>query len=374
MPDHLAMGRARSHRIRNSRLTSNRLALRIASILSVVILILPMVACFDVNGALQNAINQLANQSASWQATLQNLENQLIAHGQSTLANQVQSVLNRAIAGASLELRCNVDFLASELAQALQDIKANFNHQPPPGQPPHFCNVDPSAVDLRLPPDSRPATLNIYGFNFTAPAITVAIVDTSGNRITPPAGIFTVGTEFEATLNIVNFPFSSTASYVSFMLPANEERRVSIIQPPNCGGVGQACCQQNPGAPPTCDPGLGCSANKCTACPPAGEFHKQVFYKQREFAGNNCGGVNETRTYGGQCDGGFLRDEPAGSHMTVDDSCDVCTATPSWTNPANPSDCRLNIRFFTPSDCFKGIHVDINITESPVVPQGCPSF
>ena len=372
MPDHLAMGGARAHRIPKSRVRSNRIALRSASILSVMVLILPMVACFDVNVAFQSAIEQLVNQSTSWQATLQNLENQLIANGQSTLANEVQSVLNRGIAGASLEFRCDVTFLGSQLAQALRDIQANFNHEPPPGQPPHFCNVDPSAVDLRLPPDRRPATLNLYGFNFTAPAINVAIVDTSGNRITPPAGIFTVPTEFEATLNIVNFPFSSTASYVSFMLPANEERRVSIVQPPNCGGIGQQCCQ-----PPNtvCDPGLGCLASKCTSCPPAGEFHKLSFSEQRVFAGNDClNGTNRSYTYGAQCDGGFQRDEPAASHMTVDDSCDVCTATPSWTNPADPSDCRLNIFFYTPADCFKGIHVDINITESPVVPQGCPSF
>src|SRR6266704_2444894 len=331
------------------------------AILFVCILVICLAGCpiDPVVQSINSAVTSLQTQSADWQATLQSLQTQLVAEGQSTLANEVQSVLNRGIATTGVEFRCDIKFLGDELAQALQNILASYQHKTPPGQPPHFCNVDPSAVDLRLSPDRRPATLNIYGFNFTATAVNVAVVDQNGSRSTPASGMFSLPTEFLGTFNIVNYPFTATSSYVSFMLLGGEERRVDIIQKPDCGGIGQKCCQTGP----ACDAGAGCLMNVCTTCPGPQDLHQPFFEKDNEFAGNNCTGVNEDRTYGGLCQSGFQRDEPAGSQMTIRDRCDVCTATPSW-NTSSSNDCTLKVHFYTPSDCFKGIHVDIKIWES----------
>ena len=322
-----------------------------------------------VTQSFDNAISSLGSQSANWQVTLQGLKNQLVQQGQSTLANEVQGVLNRGIATTSVEFRCNVTFLASEMSQALQDILARYKNQTPPGQPPHFCNIDPTAIDLRLTPDRRPATLNIYGFNFTNSNIKVAVVDQNGSRNMPPPGIFTVPTEFLATFNIVNYPFSLTSSYLSFSLPNSEEQRVAITQAPTCGGIGQTCCSVGK----ACDDGSGCLSGVCTTCPPptGPPLTKQLFKKSNEFAGNNCLGQEVDQTYGGACDNGFHREQCS---VSVVDSCDTCKAVARWAN-SNSNDCTCTVHFSTPKDCFKGIHVDIVITETQNVaprPAGCP--
>src|SRR5712692_575393 len=217
-----------------------------------------------ITQSFDNAIANLQNQSGQWQATLQGLQSNLVQQGQSTLANEVQSVLNRGVAATSSEFRCDISFLGSYLAEALTIVRAHFHNESPPPPPPHVCNVDPDAIDLRLTPDRRPATLNLYGFNFTGSNISISIVDVDGSHNTPAPGMFTVPTEFKATFNIVNYPFASTSRYVSFMLPGGEERRVSIAQAPSCGGVDQPCCSVGQ----VCDFGSGCLANRCVTCPP----------------------------------------------------------------------------------------------------------
>ncbi len=323
----------------------------------------------QVTQAFNNAVNSLNSNSGQWQVTIQALENKLIQQGQSTLANEVQSVLNRGIATTSAEFRCDVKFLGDELAEALQVILARFHGNTPPPPPPHFCTVDPDSIDLRLTPDRRPATLNVYGFNFTSNNISLAVVDQDGSRNTPAAGIFTVPTEFKATLNIVNYPFAATSRYVSFSLPAGEERRVTITQAATCAGIGQPCCSV--GTP--CDLGAGCLNGVCTSCPPpAGPpLQREVFTKSNEFCGNNCGGQDVDRTYGRACDNGFHREQCA---VAIVDSCDVCTRQSSWAS-SDPSDCTCIVHFHTPADCFKGMHVNIVITETQnaaMRPAGCP--
>jgi hypothetical protein len=321
-----------------------------------------------VSMAFDNALASLGSQSDQWRATLQVLENDLIKQGQSTLANEVQTVLNRGIATASTEFRCDVKFLTTQLSQALRGILASYRKETPPPQIPHFCNIDPDSIDLRLTPDRRPATLNIYGFNLTATNVVAAVVNLDGSRIIPKPGIFNVATEFKATFNIVNYPFTRSSSYVSFTLPEGEERRVSITQKPDCGGVDQVCCSVGT----ACNPGAGCLSGRCATCPPPSVPQtKTIFLKGNEFAGNNCGGQNVDRTYGGMCDAGFHREQCA---LSVNDSCDVCTAKARWAT-SNPSDCTCIVHFNTPSDCFKGIHVDIKITETQNQnprPAGCP--
>lgn len=369
VPLHSAFKSTREPIQRDCGFNPSTLAPRRWTIFALCLLVIGISGCplDPVEQSLNNAITALQTQSGDWQATLQNLQTELVKEGQSTLANEVQSVLNRGIATTSVEFRCDVSFLGSELAQAVKNILAAYKNKTPPGQPPHFCNVDPSAIDLRLTPDRRPATLNIYGFNFASGSITVAVVDQNGSKSVPPPGIFSLPTEFIATFNIVNYPFAPTSSYVSFMLPGGEERRVDIVQAPSCGGVGQPCCQTGN----ACDAGAGCLANQCRTCPGPQDLHQPLFQKNNEFAGNNCTGVDEDRHYAGLCDNGFLRDDPPG--LNIRDACDVCTAVPRWTNPAI-NDCRLTVHYHTPADCFKGIHVDILIKESLPIPQGCPSF
>jgi len=319
----------------------------------------PVVTTFN------NAIDRLQNQSEDWQKTLQGLHSQLVQEGQSSLANEVQGVLNRGIAAGSMEARCDTQFVGSELAQALQNILAKYRHQSPPGEPPKICSVDPVAIDLGLSPDRR-GTLNIYGFNFSEDTINVSVVDKSGSRRNPGPGTFSVPSEFLATLNIRNYPFTATSKYVIFTLKGGEPGTVGIIHASACGGVGQPCCSESP-----CSDGLGCLGGICTTCPGPQE-EGRITFERDDFAGNNLGGVNEDRTYAGVCDNGFQRDGLAESHLQITGTCDKCTATARWTSPA-ANDCRLTVHFHTPGDLFKGVHVHIKMTESKPIPQGCPS-
>ena len=278
-------------------------------------------------------------------------------------------MLNRGIATTSGEFRCDVTFLAVGLSDALKDILARFQGQSPPAPPPHVCTVDPSAIDLGIAPAQRPATLNIYGFNLNASNISVAVVNSDGSRNTPAPGIFAIPTEFLATFNIHNYAFTQTNTYLSVTLTPGSENRISIVQAPACGSVGIACCKV--GA--QCVSGAGCSSGMCVTCPaPSTPTTINLFKKSNEFAGNNCTGQKDVdRTYGGMCSNGFHREQ---CQISVVDSCGSgCSAVARWAN-SNAADCSCIVRFNTPSDCFKGIHVDINITETTNTtarPTGC---
>jgi len=323
----------------------------------------------SISLAFNNAMAELATHSDRWQATLQTLQATLVQQGQSTLANEVQGVLNRGLATTNTQFLCDSKFLAGELSEALQNIQAVFNHQPVTPPSPRVCTVDPDSIDLRLTPDRRPATLNLYGFNFDGNNIGVAVVDQSGSRTTPAPGIFTVPTEFKATFNIVNYPFGPTASYVAFTLPNREERRVTITQRPTCGGLDQACCTA--GAP--CDSNAGCLKGICVTCPPPFVPNKQeVDKRSNELVGNNCFGQDVYKTYGRACDTGYHRDQ---CQLLVVGTCGPgCSATQSWATNLT-SDCTCIVHFQTPNDCTKWISVNVDVWEiqNPIErPAGCP--
>lgn len=324
----------------------------------------------EVTRAFDNAIASLGSESGQWRATLQQLESNLVQQGQSTLANEVQSVLNRGIAAASLEVRCDVKFLASQLSEALQAIMARFENLPPPALMPHFCSVDPSAIDLRIPRDRRPATINIYGFNLSQNNVSVAVFNADGSHSAPPPGIFSAPTEFQATFNIVNYEFSAASRYLSFALLGGEERRIGITQLPDCGSVDQSCCRE--GAP--CTANAGCLDGHCVVCPPpAGRPVTQTLLtRTSEFSGKNCLGRDEDRTYGGACSSGFHREQ---CRVSIVDACDSCTAASHWANSTSDHDCTCVVHFHTPADCFKGIYINLAITQTQDVtprPVGCP--
>src|SRR5262249_51397438 len=83
----------------------------------------------SVHSAFDNALAQLSQSSTSWQATLMQLENNLVKHGQQTLANQVQSVIDRGLAAAAVEAKCGADFLKARLKEEIQAIEAHAHNQ-----------------------------------------------------------------------------------------------------------------------------------------------------------------------------------------------------------------------------------------------------
>ncbi len=322
-----------------------------------------------ITTSFNNAIAELGANSTQWQQTLSGLEHDLVQQGQQTLANQVQSVIDRGIAAAAVEAKCGVDFLKARLSEEIQGILAGFQgHQPPPPKP-HFCSVDPSAIDLRLSPNQRPSTLNVYGFNLTVQNVEVSVVHANGNHTNPQPGFFNVPTEYLATFNLVDYPFKDNDTQLKFKLADGEVKTVGINQAAACGGPGQKCCANGR----ACDPGSGCRDDKCVTCPaPYVPVTKTLLHRSDEFDGNNCGGVNNVHHYGGACDSGMHRQQC--QTTVVNASSDTSCKVKGWSsNDAN--DCSCDVLFHSPADCFKGIHCAVTITQTsnePARPAGCP--
>lgn len=115
--------------------------------------------------ALEDAINSIDRNSAAWQTTVTNLEHDLIAQGQSTLANEVQSVANRGIATGGVELRCNIDFVGQRVNQGLRRVLAKLKGESMPPPTPAYCTVDPAEIQVDLINQRRLTSLYYYGYD-----------------------------------------------------------------------------------------------------------------------------------------------------------------------------------------------------------------
>lgn len=129
-----------------------------------------MSSCFNkpvdkAIAALEDAINSIDRNSAGWQSTVTKLEQDLVAQGQSTLANEVQSVANRGIATAGVELRCEVDFIGQRVNQGLRRLLARLKGESMPPPTPAYCQVDPTEIQLDLVNQRRVTSLNYYGYD-----------------------------------------------------------------------------------------------------------------------------------------------------------------------------------------------------------------
>jgi hypothetical protein len=129
-----------------------------------------------VTSTLDNAIGTLNANSANFQEILQKLAADLPAEVQSTITNEVTNLLNRTVAAAGAEVRCDADFFRIRVQQALIRIKAKFLNQTVPPLEPQLCNVVPLAIDMGLPANRR-NKLEFYGYDFDATAIQVILVN-----------------------------------------------------------------------------------------------------------------------------------------------------------------------------------------------------
>jgi hypothetical protein len=106
---------------------------------------------------------------------------------------------------------------------------------------------------------------------------------------------------------------------------------------------------------------------------------QDVFTISNEFAGNDLDKRDEERTYGSvvgtygsTCHDGFHREQCLVSVVDTPHCEGVCTEIQRWTSP-NTSDCRCTVHYHTAADWQKGIHVNIEITETQNVrPVRCP--
>lgn len=180
-------------------------------------------------------IADLNNQSADWQSVLTETRDQLVKDGQSTIANEVDTELKRAVASTGSEVRCTVDFLRVRVQQSLERIRASLLGQPVDPPEPALCDVVPLAVDLSLVP-TRLNHLEFYGYDFDTTPIQVLLDNSNGSvdvssKLDQP-------THYHMTLNLGGngVPLGSTSQRLRLRWNGKDISTIAVIQPstPTC--------------------------------------------------------------------------------------------------------------------------------------------
>ncbi|MEL6696597.1 MAG: hypothetical protein AAFS00_09305 [Bacteroidota bacterium] len=135
-----------------------------------------------VTNSIDGAVGTLGDASSDWQSVLGELKRDLPADVQSTVTNEVNNLLTRAVAASGSEIRCDVDFFRARLRQNLLRIKANFLKQDPPPMEPQLCQVVPLAVDMSLEANRR-NKIEFYGYDFDITDKLQVLVDNGSERV-----------------------------------------------------------------------------------------------------------------------------------------------------------------------------------------------
>ncbi|MER2514572.1 MAG: hypothetical protein ABTQ25_19550 [Nitrosomonas ureae] len=184
----------------------------------------------DTVATLDNAIDALDRNSASWQSVLQDTTTKLTDEAQSTVRNEVSDLLNRSVAATGNELRCNVDFIGARVRQALARIRARLLHQEIPPVEPALCHVVPAAVDMALDSNRR-NKLEFFGYDFDTTPIKVTLHNKSG--VLDVSSKLDRLTHYHMTLNLGanGVPVSSASDRLTLEWQSRPISSIAVIQP-----------------------------------------------------------------------------------------------------------------------------------------------
>lgn len=184
----------------------------------------------DTVAALNHAIDALERNSAAWQSVLANTSSQLTQDAQSTVRDELSNLLNRSIAAAGSEVRCDIDFIGARVRQALIRIRARLLHQTIPAVEPGLCQVVPPAIDMALDP-SRRNELEFFGYDFDTTPITVMLHNKDGT--VDVSDKLDRHTHYHMTLNLGanGVPLSSASNRITLEWQQKQISSIAIIQP-----------------------------------------------------------------------------------------------------------------------------------------------
>ncbi|MGC3992728.1 MAG: hypothetical protein QM779_01125 [Propionicimonas sp.] len=155
---------------------------------------------------IDDGIRSLNANSSAWRAILQKVADDLPEDISETIRVDAQSLVNRSIATAGVEFRCNVDFLGHRAIQSLEALKAKLLGQNPAVLPPGFCQADPAAIDLNVDP-GKWSTLMLYGYDLdhadvSGNLFTVSLVTANGQSTALPESRIGRTTHYQVTVNL----------------------------------------------------------------------------------------------------------------------------------------------------------------------------
>jgi hypothetical protein len=182
---------------------------------------------------LDDAIQKITAVSGSWQTVLQSSLTQLTADAQSTVRNEVQTLLNNTIATVQVSVMCTVDFLGHRVVQALQEIKAELLHSAPPAPDPVVCSSTPITVEFAAWQQNRVPQVTLTGYDLQAP-MQVTLVQTTGSAVVP--NVLAAASQYQATINLgaTGLKLTPQAQKISVQNTKNppvELSGINVIQP-----------------------------------------------------------------------------------------------------------------------------------------------
>jgi len=184
----------------------------------------------DTVATIDDAIDALDRNSASWQTVLQDVTKQLTADTQSTIRNEISDLLNRSVAASGTELRCDLDFIGTRVRQALVRIRAHLLDEPETPVEPALCHVVPAAVDMALDA-SRRNKVEVFGYDFDTTPIKVKLYDKS--RAVDVSKHLHVLTHYHMTLNLGGngVPLTNASNRLTLEWNNDQISSIAVIQP-----------------------------------------------------------------------------------------------------------------------------------------------
>ena len=136
---------------------------------------------------IDQAIVELNNNPAGWQAVMNSLVNDLNKI-EKNVANDAQVIATRATPVAGVEFRCNADFVGKRVKEDLERLSAKLRGNTPSPVEPVVCQLafDPPQSDqTHINMASVPDQVLFYGYNFDAasPAAPELVLKNSGGDL-----------------------------------------------------------------------------------------------------------------------------------------------------------------------------------------------
>lgn len=180
---------------------------------------------------LRDAIEQLGSESSNWRQVLEETRDKLTGEAQSTIRNEVNVVLSRAIAASGAEVMCVADFIRDRAKQDLMRILDRLQGRVATPALPVVCQVVPQSVDAELVPN-RLRLLEYYGYDFDRSPIT-AYLETTTGRVNV-SRYLDFPTHYHMTLNLgaQGVAIGPTSRRFVFVWDGKDQASVAITQSP----------------------------------------------------------------------------------------------------------------------------------------------
>ncbi|NEP23726.1 MULTISPECIES: hypothetical protein [Moorena] len=186
---------------------------------------------------LDKAIGTLDRASSDWQKVLEETRDEIISETQSTIKNEINGIIQEGIASAGAEFRCNFDFARVRARYELIDLRNSLASQVgiqliPSSREPELCQVNPSSINLSLPPQRR-SELKIAGYDFDQGGLQLVL--RSGSQEEDVSAYLAKPTHYLLTVNLGSNGIGQKISPVSDKLilraDGKEISSINIIQP-----------------------------------------------------------------------------------------------------------------------------------------------